>query len=197
MLFRSDSDDRFRTPKLEITKNYIHKFPQFKIFHTEEIWYRNGKILAQKKYHQKPEGDIFAASLQRCCVSPSTATVKKEIFNKVGYFDENLKTCEDYDFWLRVSTNYPVKLIPEVLTLKEGGHSSQQSKKFSAMDRFRIYAIRKLLKYCRLTKLQQEIAFKELENKCRIYLQGAVKRNKNKEIIYYNNLIEDCRNKYG
>ena len=185
-----DSDDRFRKQKLEIAYSYINKYPQYRIFHTDEIWYRNGKMLPQKAYHKKPDGYVFRNSLRMCSISISTAVINREVFEKVGLFDENMPACEDYDFWLRAASLYPIKLIPNPLTIKEGGHPDQQSKKFIAMDSFRIYAINKILVSGRLNGEQKKYAVNELKKKCRIYIEGAKKRNKDKEVQYYSNLIE-------
>lgn len=184
-----DSDDKFTDTKLEIAYKYIHDFPKYMIFHTEELWYRHGKVLNQKKIHKKPEGDVFANSLKLCCISLSTAVVKKELFDKIGYFDENFQACEDYELWLRAAALYPVKLIPEVLTIKQGGHADQLSKKFPAMDTLRIAAIDKLIKTWPLKKSQKQAAVLELKKKCRIYIKGAQKRGKLKEAFEYDKLM--------
>lgn len=184
-----DSDDRFKPEKLKIAKQYTENYPNFKIFHTEEIWYRNQKLLNQKKIHKKPQGDVFVNSLKLCCIGMSTAVVKKELFDKIGNFDESFQACEDYELWLRAASLYPVKLIPQALTIKQGGHPDQLSKKFPAMDTFRIAAIDKLLKNRPLTKAQKEHAVKELKLKCTIYIKGALKRNKLKEALKYENLM--------
>ncbi len=184
-----DSDDRFDKDKLKITYDYIKKFPQFKIFHTEEIWYRNKEHLNPKAIHQKPEGFVFEKALKLCCIGMSTCVVKMEIFEDIRLFDEQLPVCEDYDFWLRTAVKYPIKLIPLALTSKDGGHEDQLSKKFPAMDTFRIYAIKKLLDQGKLNPEQKEAAIKELKRKCTIYIKGAKKRNKTKEVEYYNSLI--------
>jgi len=192
-----DSDDRFRKQKLKMTYDYIKEYPQYKIFHTEEVWYRNGKILSQKAYHKKPDGYAFESSLRICSISMSTAAIKKEIFNEIGIFDETMPACEDYDFWLRVTSLYPAKLIPSPLTIKEGGHPNQQSKKFAALDRFRIYAIDKILTLERLSDEQKKCAIKELNRKCNIYIKGAKKRGKEKEVEYYSNLARKWENNVG
>lgn len=168
-----DSDDRFCTQKLEITHDYIKKHPGYQIFHTEETWYRNGRILSQKKHHQKPTGESFKRATELCCISPSTAVIKKSLFKTIGYFDEKLPVCEDYDFWLRVTAQYPLFLIPEYLTIKEGGHSDQQSKKYPAMDRFRIYALEKILKTLPSESTNYRLAYAQLRRKILIYLKGA------------------------
>lgn len=185
-----DSDDRFRMQKLQITYNYIKKYPDYKIFHTEEIWYRNAAILPQKIYHKKPHGFVFKTAVKLCCISISTAAISRDIFQRVGGFDENLAACEDYDFWLRAASQFPVCLIPQYLTIKEGGHNSQQSKKYPAMDRFRIQSLAKILDTLKLNPRDYADAAAELRNKCYIYISGAKKRNKTQEVIFYENLIK-------
>jgi glycosyltransferase involved in cell wall biosynthesis len=184
-----DSDDRFRPDKLAITRDYIEKFPDFKIFHSDEIWFMRGKLLNQKKIHQKPDGNAFEKSLHLCCISPSAVTISKEVFERVGGFDETLPACEDYDLWLRVTAHYPIKLIPEALTIKAGGHADQLSKKYPAMDTLRIYALKKLLDANILTLMQRESAIKELKRKCVIYIKGAEKREKIREVHCYTDIM--------
>ncbi|MFH2138617.1 MAG: glycosyltransferase [Candidatus Omnitrophota bacterium] len=185
-----DSDDWFKGDKLEVAFDYIMKYPAISIFHTDEIWYRDNKHLNQKDYHKKPEGHVFEQSLKICCISPSTAIIKKEVFQDIGFFDENMPACEDYDFWLRASIKYQVKLIAYELTFKKGGHEDQLSKKYPAMDTFRIYSIDKLLRSGTLNDQQQRLAIEELKHKCTIYIKGAEKRNKTVEVQHYKNLMK-------
>ncbi|MFA5007865.1 MAG: glycosyltransferase family A protein [Candidatus Omnitrophota bacterium] len=185
-----DSDDRFREDKLEITQQYIKNYPQYKIFHTEEIWYRKGALLSQKIYHKKPSGEVFENAVKMCSISMSTAAIKKDIFDDIGYFDESMPACEDYDFWLRAASKYPVFLIPYCLTIKEGGHPGQQSFRYPAMDTFRIYALKKILESGKLSGDNFKIAANELRRKCEIFIKGALKRGKTEEAGYCQSLIK-------
>ena len=189
-----DSDDRFCRDKLEVTYSYIQTNPDYKIFHTDEVWYRSGQLLPQKNYHRKPSGFVFKQALKLCCVSPSTAVIKKDIFDDIGLFDEEFLACEDYDFWLRVTAKYPVYLIHKALTIKEGGRADQQSKKYPAMDKFRIKSMHKLLTSNSLTEKQYYLAYEELKGKCYIYIKGARKRGNTKEIKYYQDMISKLNN---
>ncbi|MFH1856757.1 MAG: glycosyltransferase [Candidatus Omnitrophota bacterium] len=189
-----DSDDWFDKEKLQITFDYIKRYPDYTIFHSEEIWYRSGKVLNQKKIHQKYGGWIFEKCLALCRVSISTACIHKSVFEKIGLLDESLPCCEDYDFWLRASLKYPLYLIPKALTSKEGGHNDQVSKKYWGMDRFRITALDKILKTQQLSQKQREITIEELEKKCGVLIAGCLKRMKTKETAYYSEIIAKYKN---
>jgi len=183
-----DSDDRWLKEKLEKTLEYIKKYPGIDIFHTEEIWYKNGKILRQKKKHKKPTGFVYKCSLPLCCIGMSTAVIKKTIFDEIGFFDETFEGCEDYDFWLRTTYIHEIKLIPEALTLKNGGRPDQLSLSIWGLDRFRIKALRKMLDSKRLNALQYAQTLTELKKKCKIFSLGSEKHGKIEEAKYYSSI---------
>ena len=177
-----DSDDVWSHNKLEKQMAFNTKNKnRFRLIHTNEIWYRNGKFLNQLKKHKKSGGDIFKNSLILCCISPSSALINKEIFNEYGYFDEDLEVCEDYDLWIRITAREEVGYIDEPMLIKHGGHSDQLSKKFWGMDRFRIFSLEKNLKNNWFSIKQKESALEILIKKLEIIVNGANKRG-NKEI---------------
>lgn len=191
-----DSDDRWVKNKLEKQMKLMLDNPKCMLSHTEELWYRNGKILNPKLKHKKRAGHIFENSLQLCSISMSTIIAKKTLFEEMGLFDTNLTVCEDYDMWLRVTEKYPVCLIDEPLTIKEGGHSDQLSQRFIGMDKFRIQSITKLIKTRNLSSEHFSLAFAELQKKCYIYGNGCLKHSKEKEGSFYLNLPNRIKNKY-
>ncbi len=182
-----DSDDRWVANKLEKTFEYINNFPEIKIFHTEEVWYRRGKLLNQNKKHKKPDGYVYFNALPICCIGMSTAVVEKELFDDVGIFDQSLPACEDYDFWLRATSRYEVKLIPQSLTIKDGGRADQLSLQ-PGLDKYRIAALDKILRSGTLNDEQYEKTREELIKKCIIYLKGAEKRGKLDEVKHYQSI---------
>lgn len=190
-----DSDDRFVHYKLSVAHAYIQQYPDYRIFHTEELWYRDGAYLSQKDCHAKPDGFCFEQALTICCVSLSTAVVHHSVFETVGMFDETFFSCEDYDFWLRALRLYPVRLIPEYLTIKDGGRKDQQSQKYFGMDRFRVAAIQKVLPL--LTTELKVKALREIINKGSIYAQGASKRGKHEEVQYYQSMVAQAQEQLG
>ena len=185
-----DSEDRWHPRKLENQINYLLTHPRYKICHTDEIWIRKGIRINQHKKHKKHGGHIFDKCLDLCRISPSSVIIHKDIFNKVGLFNEKLPVCEDYDLWLRIAEKFPVLYLDEKLTIKYGGHLNQLSKKYWGMDRFRIIALENIIKKNFLLKKNKLLVKKILKKKINIYLQGLKKRNKKKEIIYYENKVK-------
>ena len=177
-----DSDDAWEPQKLEKQFFYINnKNKKYRLIHTNEIWYKNNKFQNQLKKHQKSGGDIFQKSLELCCISPSSAFIKKEIFDDYGFFDEGLEVCEDYDMWIRITAKEEVGFLDNPLVIKYGGHNDQLSKKYWGMDRFRIKSLEKNLKNNWFTSEQQKSVLDILIKKLSILSNGAKKRN-NQEI---------------
>jgi glycosyltransferase involved in cell wall biosynthesis len=47
----------------------------------------------------------------------STSVVRREVLESVGFFDENLRVLEDWDWLLRISQKYPIHVLPEQLAI--------------------------------------------------------------------------------
>lgn len=178
-----DSDDIWHPTKLEEQMTYHDKHAACLISHTYEKWMRNDKEIKQKKAHKKPQGWCFEENLDFCKIAPSTIMIERSVFEKVGYFDEGLEVCEDYDLWLRILRYYELGLVENVLTTKFAGHDDQLSFKHHSMDTFRIEA---LLKHIELIYVKEEIA-----KKCYILIKGA-KKHKNEDIEnFYTSLMHE------
>lgn len=51
--------------------------------------------------------------MKNCIGSTSTVLVERELFNRVGYFDEKLSACQDYDMWIRLCQVTKVGVVKE------------------------------------------------------------------------------------
>ncbi len=115
-----------------------------------------------------------------CLISPSSALIKKCLFKKFGMFKPWLKVCEDYEFWIRLTSKLPISLVKEPCTVKYGGHADQLSRSFWGMDRFRVRALEKLMHSHDFTTEQKEEILRVLIKKIGIIISGAEKRKNNK-----------------
>lgn len=169
-----DSDDVWEPEKLATQMDYHNNNPYILFSHTEETWIRDDKPVNQKQKHQKPSGRCFEEILEFCTIGPSTVMMHKTLFDKVGYFDESLTVCEDYDLWLRVAKKYEVGLISEALTQKHAGHENQLSFTTPVMDRYRIEALMKHLDHSKA----KEVFLQKLS-----LVEKGARKHKNMEVL--------------
>lgn len=177
-----DSDDAWHPDKLREQAQAIDANPGMRLVHTNERWIRNGEPLLQKRHHQKYGGHIFEHCLARCVISPSSAAIHRDVFTTVGWFDESLKACEDYDFWLRYCAREGIVYLDRPLITKFGGHDDQLSRRTLSLDQFRIRALCNLLDSGILSEEQKVLAIATLLEKAQIFANGARKRGHQSDV---------------
>ena len=180
-----DSDDLWEPEKLEVQVRCMEANPHFPLCYTDEVWIRRGIRVNPKKRHAKYSGWIFEKCLPLCIISPSSALMKRSLFEEIWGFDETLPVCEDYDFWLRVTCRYPVLFIDKKLIVKRGGHADQLSTRSWGNDRYRVMALENLLRSQDLKAEEKRMASGELVRKCHILSRGFYKRGKGEEARRY------------
>jgi glycosyltransferase involved in cell wall biosynthesis len=183
-----DSDDLWLPGKLAAQVRFFESNRAADICQTEEIWIRNGRRVNPRYRHRKPSGDIFAASLHLCLVSPSAVMLRRTTLHRSGGFDESLPACEDYDLWLRLTRQTPVWLVEEPYVIKRGGHPDQLSRRFWGMDRFRVASLARLLGEGAVPMAHRAAAVGVLRQRCRILAQGAERRGRVQEAERYRTL---------
>lgn len=178
-----DSDDRWQAEKLARQVEEANR-SGLPLVHSDEIWIRRGVRVNPKRYHQKRGGRIYRHCLPRCCISPSAALVRRDVYESLGGFDEALPACEDYDLWLRLCARHEVAFVNEPLVIKHGGHDDQLSAQ-PALDRYRIRALVKVLEdddaNDLLTEDERGATVRTLRKKVRVYCKGARRRGRGAE----------------
>lgn len=170
-----DSDDSWQAHKLAAIREAAANHPGFVLYHSDEIWIRDGVRVNPMQKHRKHGGWIFQRCLPLCAISPSTAVIRKATLHALGLFDENLPACEDYDLWLRLCHRFPVHFVDEALVTRYGGHADQLSQRYPVMDRFRVRALHRLLDTEILQADDFAAARAMLLRKLEILLRGARK----------------------
>jgi len=172
-----DSDDEWLPDKLETQFSLLKNASDIRLLHCDEIWIRNGVRVNAMKKHRKQGGWIFPHCLPLCAISPSAALIRRDVFDELGYFDESLPACEDYDFWLRFCACEQVGYTDKPLLRKYGGHNDQLSSQHWGMDRFRMQALAKAICSEKLCEHYLQLAREQLATKLNIFQNGAQKRN--------------------
>ncbi len=185
-----DSDDLWMPQKLQRQKSVLSEKPDFRICYTGEVWQRSGEPVNSKKQPQRFSGWIYKHCLPRCIIAASSVMLHRSVLDHVGYFDETLPACEDYDLWLRISHNYPVLFIPDKLIIKRTGSWRCLSEQIG-LDKYRILALKKMLTRNDLSKNQRELTRRTLYRKCSIYAKGCRKHGKIKEAQWAEQIMQD------
>ncbi|HEX2955606.1 MAG TPA: glycosyltransferase family 2 protein [Chitinispirillaceae bacterium] len=186
-----DSDDEWVPRKIEQQLQWLKFNPSFLITQSRELWIRNGQRVNPPATHEKSGGDLFTESLKRCMITPSSVIFSKDLVDEIGCFNESLPACEDYDLWLRVTSRYPVGLVPEYHLKRYGGHSDQLSSSVPMLDRFRIRSILQLLYHSPLTEEQRAEASWVCAQKASIIAQGCLKRGNQNLYVRYKAIADN------
>jgi glycosyltransferase involved in cell wall biosynthesis len=109
-----DGDDQWDEHYLEEQFELIQDFPEAKLWGINFAELSKGELIRKlptglpdgyrgyvENYFQIPGriSDLFCSS---------SVVISKEVFERVGYFDERIKYSEDIDMWYRIIANYPV-----------------------------------------------------------------------------------------
>ena len=175
-----DSDDEWEKEKLEKQVAFHKENQNIFMSYTDEKWIRDEKEVKIPKKFKKYGGYIFEECLSHCIIAPSASIVHKDLFDKVGLFDEELEVCEDYDLWLRIALENEIGLVDKKLIIKYAGHKNQLSFKHWGMDRFRVKSLEKLL-----FSIKKETVKKVLVQKYELLLKGAIKYAKIEDKLFY------------
>ena len=161
-----DSDDLFLPEKLEYQINYM-KENNLLISHTDEFWYRKDRWINQGKSNKRYGGYIFDKILDKCRISPSSLIVHKSVFDEAGYFNEDLRVCEDYEISLRFALKYKIGYLEKKLIIKRAVEENSLSAGISHIEYIRYEILEKLYRENAniLDKNTKIILINELERK--------------------------------
>ncbi|MEM9897234.1 MAG: glycosyltransferase [Bacteroidota bacterium] len=77
----------------------------------------NFKSLHFPDHKHVPQGDVYCRLIREAFISPPGMMIKKEVFEKLGGYDETLH-FEDFDFWVRSSRDFNYAYTPLNLVKK-------------------------------------------------------------------------------
>lgn len=180
-----DSDDLWKPEKLRLQSSLFEERPDLRICHHREVWERDGRAVSQSSQRHRREGDLFADSLTKCIIGPSTVMMDRELYLETGGFREDLEIAEDYEYWLRITAHHRIGYLDTPLTVKRAGSWEQLSEKHGHIEIFRIRGLKDLVESGFFPPNREAAARKELVRKCRIYAAGCRKRGRDAEAGEY------------
>jgi glycosyltransferase involved in cell wall biosynthesis len=89
------------------------------------------------------QGNVYSHLLVcNFIASGSNVLLRREVIDAVGEFDSTLKSCEDWDYWLRVAPNWDFVVVPKsqiIYRLSSGAMSS----KIEVMKKYQLLVLEK------------------------------------------------------
>lgn len=175
----ADPEVRWHPRRIEKQIRVFREKPKVVICVAGLIPSRNGR---QLKAVQPGEGGwLFRDVVNDRYMPYTTALIDRRAFGRVGGFDENLPSCEDYDLWVRLTANFPVHTVNEGLVRgprKVGGNS------WSA-NRYRVYALEKAFQSGYLVSEYRCIVAEQIVAKCEKLVNGFEKKNNTERASFY------------
>jgi glycosyltransferase involved in cell wall biosynthesis len=112
-----DDDDQWLPKKLGLQVAMLENSPQHVgcVYTGQfDVDGTDGRILSI--YYPNQRGDLSKHLFADACIVTSTVLLKREVFEKVGLFDESIPYCNDYDMWIRIAKEFHFDYIREPLT---------------------------------------------------------------------------------
>lgn len=114
-----DSDDEWRPTKIEKQVEFLEARPEYGMVLTdvEEMTDEGIGFAVFRRRKQLPkDGHILPWVLRDPALTPPSVMLRREVYEDIGGFDEELPTAEDLDFHLRVARRWPIGVIEQPLT---------------------------------------------------------------------------------
>jgi glycosyltransferase involved in cell wall biosynthesis len=107
-----DDDDLWLPERLQVGYDWLQTHPQHAFVYSPVI------IQSQSKRTIYPESikrSNLVTLVNSCEIQVCSITLRKDLIQHVGFFNEKIEMCEDYDLWLRIASEYEFGCIPTIL----------------------------------------------------------------------------------
>jgi glycosyltransferase involved in cell wall biosynthesis len=113
-----DADDIWLPNKLNKQIDYFNRFAHCGMVFTDYSTFNVEGVIANTRNDDRHTGTVSYEQLllRSNFIYPSTVLIRRDVFDRCGYFDESLKSIEDYDMWLRIAQQFEIRGVRESLT---------------------------------------------------------------------------------
>lgn len=109
-------DDVYYPNKIDVQINYLKNFNKDVILYSDyDCIDSKSKINSIERINHIDPVDFRYALITSYPINGCTALIPKSCFDEAGFFNEKLKTTQDYELWFRMSKKYEFIHIPEIL----------------------------------------------------------------------------------
>ena len=109
-----DGDDLWAPNKLELQLPLFEGDSGIGVVYSEVSYIdEKGNALDKEQPYQRYSGKVTNELILKNFIPFGTAVVKKECFDELGLFDENLPMGIDWDLWLRFSVHFKIQYLAD------------------------------------------------------------------------------------
>lgn len=111
-----DHDDSWEHDKLVLQLDKF-KDPEVGLVCSNADSFNECGVLLTSMALERPlrRGDVFVNLLYSNFIIQSSVLIRRDVFNEIGLFDENIFPAEDLDLWLRITQKWKVDYVANVL----------------------------------------------------------------------------------
>jgi len=126
-----DADDLWLPDKLEKQLQMFERDPGIGLVYSLFYFFESesGAIIGYKPIRECARGFVLTQMFGSCIIGSPTPLIRRDVFEKVGLYQEGLTGVEDYHLWLRIAAQYRIDYVPEYLAMYRVHESRCSSKK--------------------------------------------------------------------
>ena len=129
--------------KLEKQVNFLDNNKEYVLVGGGIIRIKEDNTEVSRILYPQEDGEIRESILSSCLFASSAVMFKKDTFEKVGGFDENLETCEDWDLWMRMGKMGKFHNVPEYFTYYQESNKSLSNSYYRKSLKYNILLAKK------------------------------------------------------
>jgi glycosyltransferase involved in cell wall biosynthesis len=190
-----DGDDAWTQEKLSKQIEEFHKSPEIGLSYTSLFDCDNNlNPVRIRKFKPRSAEYVFnELYLNAFPIPPSTVIVRRNVFEECGLFNEELRTGEDYECWLRIAMKFSISCTHEALCLRRNNPLSlSRSVHFDSY----MLATFRIIELCKESASKLDIKLPvNVEQRKKIYLHRGFRESMNSNRddaadFFYNRLAD-------
>lgn len=120
-----DGDDEWEKDFLETIVSLIYKYPNISVFTTGFAFLIDGLVIPAQKIEDGIINNYFEQALNTPIVSSSSICIKKDVFQIISPFNEQITHGEDLELWARIGKIYKIAVSKQIKAYYRRGLENQ------------------------------------------------------------------------
>ena len=163
-----DADDLWTPDKLELQLAALQQHPEAGVAYSWTYFKDEQGVHSYADESNRFEGNVYADLLVKNFLHNGyNPLIRKQAIESVGEFDPTLKSCEDWEFYLRLAAKWPFLLVPKPQILYRQSSGSMSSK-VEVMEKYLLLVIERAFESASL-----ELQFLKPQSLAWVYKYGA------------------------